>query len=370
MRRILLTLAKIFAVIAAAFLLCGSARAEGSGEYGDINSALSDAVPPEASEILEGGGITPDNNGAAALSFGGVLEFLRDMLMDRLTEPLRLFASLCGVVILCALSRSSADGAGGNMSGVFSAVGVLAGAGMTTAAISGALRDTLDVLSAASEFMLVFVPVFAGVIAAMGKAANTVILAAAQFFSQISVNFLTPVCGTVMGLSVTGAVHPEMSTDKLGELIRKAAVWGLSLLMTVFMSVLSAQTFVTNSADNVLIRTAKFAVSSGVPIVGGTISDAVNTVHASLSLMHSSIGTYGIAAGIVILLPSLISVVCYRFALTAAEAVSEVFGVKELSTLFRACGAVMSIIMAVIVCFLLLNTISAVIMLAAGSSQA
>ena len=341
MRRILLTLAKIFAVIAAAFLLCGSARAEGSGEYGDINSALSDAVPPEASEILEGGGITPDNNGAAALSFGGVLEFLRDMLMDRLTEPLRLFASLCGVVILCALSRSSADGAGGNMSGVFSAVGVLAGAGMTTAAISGALRDTLDVLSAASEFMLVFVPVFAGVIAAMGKAAaasaaNTVILAAAQFFSQISVNFLTPVCGTVMGLSVTGAVHPEMSTDKLGE----------------------------------LIRTAKFAVSSGVPIVGGTISDAVNTVHASLSLMHSSIGTYGIAAGIVILLPSLISVVCYRFALTAAEAVSEVFGVKELSTLFRACGAVMSIIMAVIVCFLLLNTISAVIMLAAGSSQA
>ena len=375
MRRILLTLAKLLAVIAAAFLLCGSARAEGSGEYGDINSALSDAVPPEASEILEGGGITPDNNGAAALSFGGVLEFLRDMLMDRLTEPLRLFASLCGVVILCALSRSSADGAGGNMSGVFSAVGVLAGAGMTTAAISGALRDTLDVLSAASEFMLVFVPVFAGVIAAMGKAAaasaaNTVILAAAQFFSQISVNFLTPVCGTVMGLSVTGAVHPEMSTDKLGELIRKAAVWGLSLLMTVFMSVLSAQTFVTNSADNVLIRTAKFAVSSGVPIVGGTISDAVNTVHASLSLMHSSIGTYGIAAGIVILLPSLISVVCYRFALTAAEAVSEVFGVKELSTLFRACGAVMSIIMAVIVCFLLLNTISAVIMLAAGSSQA
>ena len=375
MRRILLTLAKLLAVIAAAFLLCGSARAEGTGEYGDINSALSDAVPPEASEILEGGGITPDNNGAAALSFGGVLEFLRDMLMDRLTEPLRLFASLCGVVILCALSRSSADGAGGNMSGVFSAVGVLAGAGMTTAAISGALRDTLDVLSAASEFMLVFVPVFAGVIAEMGKAAaasaaNTVILAAAQFFSQISVNFLTPVCGTVMGLSVTGAVHPEMSTDKLGELIRKAAVWGLSLLMTVFMSVLSAQTFVTNSADNVLIRTAKFAVSSGVPIVGGTISDAVNTVHASLSLMHSSIGTYGIAAGIVILLPSLISVVCYRFALTAAEAVSEVFGVKELSTLFRACGAVMSIIMAVIVCFLLLNTISAVIMLAAGSSQA
>ena len=140
--------------------------------------------------------------------------------------------------------------------------------------------------------------------------------------------------------------------------------------MTIFMSILSAQTFVSNSADSVLIRTAKFAVSNGVPIVGGTISDAVNTVHASLSLMHSSIGTFGIVAALAMFLPTLISVVCYRMALSLAEALSEVFGVKELTALFKASGAVMAIIMAVIVCFLLLNTISAVIMLVIGSGTA
>ena len=384
MRRILLTAAKILAVIAAAFLLCGNARAESpenpgslqsSEGYGDINSALSDAVPPEASEILEGGGITPDNNGAAALSFGGVLGFLRDMLLDRLTEPVRLLASLCGVVLLCALSRSAADGAGGNMSGVFSAVGVLAGAGMTAAAVSDALTHTLNILQAASEFMLVFVPIYAGVIAVMGKAAtaaavNTVTLGAAQFFSQLAVVFLSPVCGTVMGLSVTGAIHPELNISRLAELIKKVSVWGLGLLMTVFMSILSAQTFVRNAADSVLIRTAKFAVSSGVPIVGGTISDAVNTVSASLALLHSGIGTYGIIAVLVMILPPLITVALYRLALSVAEAFSSVFGIKELSELFKAAGWVMSIIMAVIVCFLLLNTISAVIMLAIGSGIA
>lgn len=374
MRRIIWLVIKIILIAAVAMLLCGSAAAEQPDVYESYGDTLADAVPPEASEILEDSGITPDNNGAAALSIEGVLTFLKDQLLDKLTEPLRLFAALCGIVLLCALSKSAADTAGG-MSGVFSAVGVLAGAGMTCAAISEALSDTLNVLQAASEFMLVFVPVFAGIIAAMGKAAaasaaNTVTLGAAQLFSQLVVNFLVPVCGTVMGLSVTGAIHPELNISKLGELIKKAAVWILSLLMTVFMSILSAQTFVTNSADNVLIRTAKFAVSSGVPIVGGTISDAVNTVHASLSLLHSSIGTYGIIAGIVIILPTLISVVCYRMALSAAEAMSEVFGIKELSALFKACGSVMAIIMAVIVCFLLLNTISAVIMLAIGSGTA
>ena len=374
MRRIIWLVIKIILIIAAAILLCGNAAAEQPDVYESYGDTLADAVPPEASEILEDSGITPDNNGAAALSIEGVLTFLADQLLDKLTKPLRLLAALCGIVLLCALSKSAADGAGG-MSGVFSAVGVLAGAGMTCAAISEALSDTLNVLQAGSEFMLVFVPVFAGIIAAMGKAtaasaANTVTLGAAQLFSQLVVNFLVPVCGTVMGLSVTGAIHPELNISKLGELIKKAAVWILSLLMTVFMSILSAQTFVTNSADSVLIRTAKFAVSSGVPIVGGTISDAVNTVHASLSLLHSSIGTYGIVAGIVIILPTLISVVCYRMALSAAEAMSEVFGIKELSALFKSCGSVMEIIMAVIVCFLLLNTISAVIVLAIGSGTA
>lgn len=374
MRRIALLLLKILLIAAAAVILCGSASAEGYESYGD---SLADALPPEASQILEDSGITPDNNGAAALSIDGVLNFLKEQILDRALGPLRLLAALAGIVLLCALSRSYADTAGqaGGMSGVFSAVGVLAGAGMTSAAISGALSDTLNVLQAASEFMLVFVPVFAGIIAAMGKAAaasaaNTVTLGAAQLFSQLAVNFLVPVCGTVMGLSVTGAIHPELNISKLGELIKKWAVWGLSLLMTVFMSILSAQTFVKNSADSVLIRTAKFAVSNGVPIVGGTISDAVNTFHASLSLLHSSIGTYGIVAALAIILPTLITVVCYRMALSAAEALSDVFGVSELSALFRASGSVMAIIMAVIVCFLLLNTISAVIMLAIGSGTA
>ena len=374
MRRAALVLLKILLIVAAAVLLCGGASAESGTSYGD---SLADALPQEASQILEDSGITPDNNGAAGLSIDGVLGFLKDQFIDRATKPLQLFAALAGVVLLCALARSYADTAGqaAGMSGVFSVVGVLAGAGMTTAAISGALSDTLNVLQAASEFMLVFVPVFAGVIAAMGKtaaasAANTVTLAAAQLFSQLAVNFLVPVCGTVMGLSVTGAIHPELNISKLGELIKKWAVWGLSLLMTVFMSILSAQTFVSNSADSVLIRTAKFAVSNGVPIIGGTISDAVNTVHASLSLLHSSIGTYGIVAALAIILPTLITVVCYRMALSLAEALSEVFGVKELTALFKASGSVMAIIMAVVVCFLLLNTISAVIMLVIGNGMA
>lgn len=356
-------------------LFCTDITAHAAENYDYGRAALEDAVPPEAAEILEEQGVTPDNSGAGSLSFQGVLEYLWSIIYEQLTGPLRLLVSLCGIILLCGLSAGVSDNSADKLSGLFTTVGVLAGAGMTVAAVSEILTSSLELLKTASIFITAFIPIFAGILSVMGRTAsasaiNAITLAATQLFSQLAVNFLAPLCGAIMGLSITGAIHPQLNISRLGELIKKIVIWVLSLLMTVFMSILSVQTFVTSSADSVLIRTAKFAVSSGVPIIGGTISDAVGTVHSSLAVIKSSVGTYGIIAAAVIILPTLINVVCYRLSVSAAEAVSDVFGVKELSALLKSCGAVMSIIIAVIVCFLLLNTIAVVIMLAIGNGTA
>ncbi len=366
-------IAIIFAVML--FLAMGgpaSAQTLEAYDYDYGREQLEHAVPPEAAALLEGEGVTPDNGGVASLSFEGVLQWLVQLLSDSMGGPLRLLAALSGVVLLCGLSSGVSDGSD-KLSGVFTTVGVLAGSGMTVAAVSRILGETLDLLSAAAVFITTFIPIFAGVLSVMGRTAtasaiNSVTLAATQLFSQLAVNFLAPLCGAVMGLSITGAIHPQLRLGQLGELVKKVVVWTLSLIMTVFMSILSLQTFVTGSADNLLIRTAKFAVSSGVPIIGGTISDAVGTVHGSLSIIRSSVGTYGMLAAAAIILPTLINVVCYRLSLACAQALSDIFGVAELSALLKSCGAVMAIIQAVIVCFLLLNTIAAVILLAIGGS--
>lgn len=352
-----------------------TALAEAAEPYDYGRDILENAVPPEAADVLEGENITPDNSGAGALTLDGVLSYLWGVVAENAAAPLRLLVALCGIVLLCGISSTVSDNAADKLTSLFTTVGVLAGAGMTVAALSDILNRTLELLSAASVFITTFIPIFAGILSVMGRTAtasavNTITLAATQLFSQLAVNFLAPLSGAIMGLSITGAVHPQLNVSRLGELVKKIVVWILGLLMTVFMSILSLQTVVTGSADSVLIRTAKFAVSSGVPIVGGTISDAVSTVHSSLSIIKSSVGTYGIIAAAVIILPTLINVACYRLAVLAAETVSDIFGVKELSSLLRSCGAVMSVIIAVIACFLLMNTIAAVIMLAMGNGEA
>lgn len=367
----------------AAFFLAGilllispglNAHAESAAEFDYGRQQIEQAVPQDTRDALSDSGIDPENGGVLGLQFSDVLNKLLLLIKERAAAPLKLLAALVGVVLLCALCKSMTDGSSKSLQSVFSAVCVLSGAGIALTAISSAMRDALSILSEGASFMLAFIPVFTAITAVLGHpaaatAANATTLCATQIFSQLAVNFLAPLCGTIMGLSAAGAVYPKLNLGKLGELVKKFVVWGLSLMMTVFISLLSAQTFVANASDSALTRATKFMVSSGVPIVGGTISDAVNTVQGGLVMLKSSVGTYGMAAAVFIILPTLITAVCYKLAMSCASAASEMFGLEELSGLYKSCDSAMAIILAVISCFLLLNIIAVVIMLAMSGAS-
>ncbi len=325
-----------------------------------------DALPEETYSALEEQGITPDNSGALGLNFWGVISGIWELVRSRAGSPTKLFCSLFGVVLLCAAAENFSET--GGLKEVFPAVGVLCGAGIAAFAISGVLSETLTALGTAANFTAVFVPVFTGICAAMGyvssaAAVNSVTLAATQVFSQLAVNFLAPMCGTILGVSVTGAVHPALKLEKIGDVIKKIVTWGLALLMTVFMALLSAQTLVTAASDNAAIKAAKFMVSQGVPIVGGTISDAVNMLGGGISTLKGSVGSYGMIAGAAVLLPALVTVTLYRIALFLAQSSAEIFGLKELAALFKSCCSVMSIVFAVTVCFGVMTALAALMTL-------
>lgn len=355
-----------FLLIVFSAVLCPKAKAQ-SADYAEyIDNGIYDAVTDEAQDYLDENGITADNNGAASLTFFGVLQSVWELLAEKAVQPLKVLGALCGAILLCALANSVSPDS--SLKGVLSAVGALCGAGICASAIVGVIDEALGVLSAAANFMLVFIPSFAGIAAALGyigtaSAVNSAVIAASQLFSQICVNLLAPLCSTILGLSIAGAVHPELKIEKAGEVIKKFTVWGLSLIMTVFMGVLSVQTAVTSSSDGTAIKAAKFLVSQGIPFVGGTISDAVGTIGSGLEVLKSSVGTYGIIASAAIILPVIATLICYLAVFYAAEAAAEMFDLKPLAALSKSCGQIMSIILAVCACFLLLSFISAVLLL-------
>ena len=364
MRKFLTILLALFVMIA-----CGAyAYADEDFDYG--RDGLESALPDDVLGYLESEQISPEL--PRVFSFSEALGELWELLKSKATAPLRMLCGLCGVVLFAALAESVADT--GSLKGVFSVVSVLCGAGIAASSMYGLLNDSLTAITAAASFMVVFIPVLTGISAALGHtltatAVNSAILACTQLFSQLAANFLAPLCGAILGVSTAGAVHPQLKLDKLGELIKKLVIWGLTLVMTVFMGVLSLQTAVSAASDNAAIKTAKFMVSQGVPIIGGTVSDAVNTLGSGLSILKSGVGVYGIIAVAVIILPVLASLLCYRIAAALAEAMAEMFGLKELTALLKSCGAVITIITAITFSVLLLNTVAAIITLVMTGSS-
>lgn len=360
MKRIL-----IFTALFFIFALKAGAASDNFGADELINT-----LPDEVREKLQEHEITPDNAGALSLSPFSVIQGLWNVFADEVTRPLKMLAALTGIVLLCAVAESLGDtkAQGKSVSDTFGIIGVLAGAGMMIAYISECVARALQTLNSGSVFLLTFVPVFAGIMAVCGQLTTASVfsmslITAGQAFTYISSVFLAPLVSCMLGIGVAGAVNPDLKIERLSDTVKTAVIWVLGLLVTVFTGLLSLQSFVSTSADTVALRAMKFTVSNSVPIVGGAVSDALATVRGSLGLLRSSTGTFGIIAGLMLIVPSLISVFCHKIALQLAASVCEIFGVFRLAALLRCGENVMRIIFAMLFSFTLILIISVALML-------
>lgn len=350
--------------IAAAFFFTGATSAE-SVDYG--TNEIYDALPENARDFMDEHGVTPENGGSEYLDPTNVLSDIWQLFLENISAPLKMFTSLLAVILLTSL-LGGINGAAGSENSTLPLISSLISAIIVSSYISGILDTIGASVSAASDFTSVFVPVFAGIIAVSGQTATasvftSVMLIVIQILMQITVQLLLPFAGLMLGVTAAGGLNSDLKIDKLGDGVKKVIIWALGLIMTVFIGILSLQSAISASADSITMRAAKFAVSNGIPFVGGAVSDALATVKSSIILLKSGVGSFGIIAGTCILLPVMIHALCYRLFLFLAGVVSEMFSTDKITGMIRCGENVVSILIAVISCFYLFITISTALLM-------
>lgn len=326
------------------------------------------ALPPEARDALDDGGITP-SGGAESVGLREILARLTELITEHAGRPLKMFAALTALILLASLISGVNDAAGGSGAGVCRLVTSVSAAVIVSGYLADIIAAAQSAAGAAADFMLAYVPVIAGVTAAGGHTGSaalfsSVALTAIQLLARLTSAVIIPLTGCMLGITAAGGADPDLKLDRLGEGLKKLVVWGLGLMMTLFLGILSVQSLITASADNAALRTLKFTVSSTVPFVGSAVSEALSTVSGSIALMKSGIGGFGIAAGACVLAPSAVSAVCCRFFLFAAGVLSDLFGCAETGRMIKAGENVMSVVLAVLSCFFVFITVSTGILLA------
>ncbi len=381
-KRIILILAAVFASVM--FSLNVSAVSE-NDENTSLYKVQSEAagleqllggLPQQTREQLTAAGIELDmGNSPSALSFGSILSQTANMLAAGSRTPLCGFTACLGIIILCSVTEGFGISASEKkLSTVQNAVGTMCICAAVIVPLSSTIQRTAEVLSGASGFLAIYAPVMAGLMLSSGSelgAASyyTAMLTAGNAVSLTASKLVVPMMNAFLALSVTSSVSPKLQLGSLCETVYKTAKWAITLVMSIFITVMSLNTIITSSMDNVTKRALKFTVSSFVPVLGGVLSEALSAFSGSLDVLRSGAGVFVIIASAFIILPVLFECIVWQFSLFVLSSAADISGISRLSKVFGTVSKAAGMLTALLLCTLTVFIISTVIVLLAAQGK-
>lgn len=298
------------------------------------------------------------------LSFDRVAQMLSDLLFAQAVGPKQTIAMLMGVILLCALF-SSMDGAVGGLSlrRTYQGVAVLAAGGAVLVPLFTLFSRVWETVQQVTVFLTAYVPVYGAILLTGGRGASaisyqTTLLAAVQLLLWLVRGAVFPILLVSLALGCTGSVSEGFCLDRLSGTLHKTILWMLGLFSTLFSGLLSLQQMVAAAGDSLGGRVVKFSLSSFVPVVGGVLSEAYNTVVGCGGLLRSTVGAFGLLSVVLVVLPPLLSCVCWNIGLHLAGGAAALFGLTPLDTLCRTAAGAVRVLIALLAVFALLMVLS------------
>lgn len=334
------------------FTLSVSAESTYKGQY-DASGAkeIYDLLPEDARKTIDELEIDISNpDWTSKITTEGVFTQIWDFIKQGSKTPLRAGGGMVAVIIL--LAAVSAFDWFKTLEGMTSYI-------FTAICAAGLLFPMFSMIESCSEavkgigtLMTGFVPLYAGILTAAGQAATAsgmsfLLLAAAGAVGNLSSFVIVPLMSCYLGVAVAATVMPMSGTNRLGEGIKKTAMWILSLALTLFLGLLSIQTAVNKAGDNLGLKAARFMIGSFVPVAGGALSETLTTLIGSVKLLKSSVGMFGVLGIAVTVIPAVLELLIWRIVLFGLDIAAELFGIRAKTDLLRAADSVIAVLIGV-----------------------
>ncbi len=200
--------------------------------------------------------------------------------------------------------------------------------GLALTCFSKVMGYGTEVISYMTSFMSKLTPVIILTLFACSKTASAAafepVLSASVFVaSEIIEKCLVPLITFSAVLSVAGNVGDKNRISGFVKIVKSLTRWIMALVITVFTGVNTIYGFTSPAIDAVSTRTLKFAVGSLVPVVGGFLSDTLDTVATSAAVMKNAVGVSGIIIMCIICITPVIKIGIMQIILKLISALSE-----------------------------------------------
>lgn len=349
---------------------------EAEGELDEIregiNQRLSEGASGNTGEILGDFQIdvgSPDS--VAGISVGSVLTGLLRLFLGDLSAPAGMLGKLLAAAVLCTLAQSLSVGRS-ELTDIFRMLGSLAAVLAVTGCLSECISVTVDCLNELTVFMLSYIPIYAGIASASGSlTAGTSFYGTNLFLCECiafaSRSVLTPLLSILTAVSAVGAINPDIKLGNAAAAVKKAIYWLIGIMMTVFTGVLTIQNAVGSAADSARSKVIRYAASSFIPIIGGSVSETYSAVRGSLGIIKAGTGSVGVVIIAVIVLKPVIVLLAARAVLALGKLCCEILGQNAMAEFAGAVNSILAIAMSIMIAVSIMFIISTcIIMLTAA----
>lgn len=190
-------------------------------------------------------------------------------------------------------------------------------------------KDIVNVLSSAMQIVSTFLT---GILIASGKITTTGIIQPllvfiASFICVVTEYIVIPFFTISIAINIVSKISDNLKLDKISEMFRKSSLYIFSSIIAIFILVLSMETTITKSIDNVYFKTTQNIVSDVIPVVGKFLSDSLDTVLGATELIGKVGGAVALITVIILvsvpLIKILIVVVLYKLLSAFSEPINE-----------------------------------------------
>ncbi len=339
-----------------------------------FGESLEESIPEEADSFMESLNLRDlDWRQVLSLQPDQFLTLIRELLEQQWKEPIRLLGQILGILLLSSLLFPLQDSLlKDNASLLFSFAAVICLCASFAGPVADCISAAMESIQHCSVFLLSLIPVLCGILTAGGQAAaatgyQLLLFTICQIVSQLAVSTMVPLMGMYFALSMISGVFPKLGMQGIISGIKSAACWGLGIVTTIFVGLLSLQTFVSANVDVVTMKTSRFLMGSFIPVVGSILSEAYGAAQGCMALLKSTIGTFGIVVALCTILPVLLRVVLWYLITWLAEQFCSMMQVGELGEILKGAANTFAILLALMLCFLLLMVVATSLVIFIGT---
>ncbi len=327
-------------------------------------TALASEIPYIEGEELFNDAITSLSHGDFTLNPIKLLELLFFNLTDELKNEAHFMLTMIIIAIISSVTTVISTSLGEKTSAeaaFFTVYAIMSGISLKCFSI--ALEYTVDVTNMMCNFITKLSPAVMVTLALSGKPASAasfepVLSGAVYIISIIIEKALIPLI--VFG-AILGVVSNMSSGVKLGgfsKVINSVSKWLLAAIITVFTGVNTIYGLNAPALDAMSAKSIKFTIGTLVPVVGGFLSDTLETLMGGAKIMKNATGTAGIIAIIGICAIPIIKIGVIQFMLRLVAAVCEPVTDIKISSMLWEMSKSVTTLFAIVIMVAVLFTIN------------